>query len=910
MEYKKSMSIFKGDFPMKADLAQHEPQYIKRWEKDDIYNKMRLQREGAQDFYLHDGPPYANGDIHCGHALNKIIKDIINRYKALKGYHITYIPGWDTHGLPIETAVTKSGIDRKAMPVADFRKLCMKYAYKQVDKQMKQFKRLGVLGDFDHPYITLNKDYEADEIHVFATMALKGYIYKGLKPVAWSPSSECALAEAEIEYADEPAKTIYVKFKVHDGKGILPEDASIVIWTTTPWTIPANTAICLNARLEYGLYDTDKGKLVFATSLKDKLVKEFSLSKCELLKTFKGSELEGITAKHPLFDRDSLVINGDHVTAEDGTGCVHTAGGHGTDDYNVSVKYNLPLIVVVDEKGYMTKEAGPDLEGMFYADANDKAVRMLTDNGSVLKEEDIVHSYPHDWRTHKPIVFRATKQWFCSIAAFRQQILDEIENTSFKPEWGKKRLYNMVAGRNDWCISRQRVWGVPIPIIYNEDGSPIVEKPVFDHIEELFRQYGSNVWFEREAKDLLPEGYTNPHSPNGKFTKEKDIMDVWFDSGSSFLSSDIHRGAPYPADLYFEGSDQYRGWYNSSLTLAVATGYKAPFKAILTHGFIVDQNGQKFSKSLGNGIAPEDIYNVYGADVMRLWTASIDFTMAEIKLSSDLIKSISESYRKIRNTFKFMLSNMFDTKDSKFDLKAKYEYSEMDKLILNELAEVLKEADKCYSEYNLLGVTTVIENFMTNDLSSFYLDYAKDILYCDKPDSLERKGIQHVLYELTRSLAIALSPILPFTMEEVNDHLPEKVPTSIALADYPSYAINEHEHALYEALLEIRRKSFKALEEARTQGALALNSEGEVFYSSASKDEEEVIKKIGEARLSKILIISKFHYEGNKEDKVKAKKTEGVKCARCWNYVSESETIKDEDGDYLCARCQEVLGKK
>ncbi|MBP3712957.1 MAG: isoleucine--tRNA ligase [Bacilli bacterium] len=904
MELKKSLNMFKGDFQMKADLAIHEPEYVKRWTKMDLYNKMRIKREGCLDYYLHDGPPYANGDIHCGHALNKIVKDAINRYQALKGYHITYIPGWDTHGLPIENALTKSGVNRKEISVADFRRFCMKYAYKQVDKQMAQFKRLGVIGDFDHPYITLTKDYEADEIHVFSEMALKGYIYKGLKPVAWSPSSECALAEAEIEYKDVTARTIYVKFQVEDGKGILTKDDYFVIWTTTPWTIPADTSICLNPKMIYGLYETEKGRLIFLADLKDSLVKEFGLERCELVKEFTGKELEYITVKHPLYERTSLVINGDHVTADSGTGCVHTAGGHGLDDYKVSTKYGLPNLCPVDDKGYMTKEAGEQLEGLFYEEANDKVVDILKEGGYILSEKKIVHSYPHDWRTHKPVIFRATPQWFCSIAKFRNEILEEIEKISFNPSWGKVRLHNMVAQREDWCISRQRAWGVPIPIIYCEDGTPIIEREVFEHIEKLFREFGSNIWFEKEASELLPEGYKNEHSPSNKFTKEKDIMDVWFDSGSSWLSSDINRNAPYPADLYFEGTDQYRGWYNSSLTLAVATGHKSPFKAILTHGFIVDQNGQKFSKSLGNGIAPEDIYNVYGADILRLWAASIDFTTAEIKISEDLIKTISESYRKIRNTFKFMLSNLYDSKEDKVDLSKPYEYSHLDELVFAKEADIIRQVDEKFAKHDHIGAVSLIENYMINDLSSFYLDYAKDILYCDSIDSLRRKGVQHVLYILVHDLAIVLSPVLCFTMEEVYDHMPNKKEESVALEDFPSREVDEKKLAMYNCFMDIRSKVFKKLEEERADGCLASNTEAVVNYSP-SKEEKETLDYIGDEMVAKALIVSEFSYTSKE---LEVTKSNGVKCERCWNYVTSYS--QDDEGHNICPRCKEVIEAK
>ena len=907
MELKKTLLMFKGKFSMKANLPQNEPLMLKRWEKEDLYDKMRDSRSKQEDFYLHDGPPYANGDIHCGHALNKIIKDIINRYKVIKGYHFTYIPGWDTHGLPIENSVTKLGVDRHSTPIVDFRKACMKYAYKQVERQMKGFRRLGVMGDFEHPYITLTKDYEANEVKVFADMALKGYIYKGLKPVAWSPSSECALAEAEIEYKDVTAKTIYVRFKVTEGNDIVHPGDYFVIWTTTPWTIPADTAVCLNPNMQYGLYKTEKGNLVFLCDLKEKLIKELSLSTCELIREFKGKEVELCKVRHPLYDdRESLVIVGDHVTADSGTGCVHTAGGHGLDDYKVCLKYHIAPFCPVDEKGYMTEEAGPVLEGLSYQECNEKVISILDGHNDILGLKEITHSYPHDWRTKLPIIFRATPQWFCSISAFRDQILDEIdENISFKPSWGKIRLRNMVAEREDWCISRQRAWGVPIPIIYNEDGSPIIEKAVFDHIIDLFDQFGSNVWFEKEAKELLPEGYANSASPNGNFTKEKDIMDVWFDSGSSWLGVNMARKAKYPADLYFEGTDQYRGWYNSSLTLAVATGHRSPFRQILTHGFIVDQNGQKFSKSLGNGLAPEDIYNVYGADILRLWTASIDFTTAEIKLSDDLIKTISESYRKIRNTMKFMLSNLYDSEDSMYDLGKPYKYSPIDEMILNKFYSLMQKVDKEYEEYDLLGVTSLIENFMINDLSSFYLDAGKDTLYCSGADSLERKGLQRVLNIITKDLAIVLSPILPFTMEEVNDNLPDKVADSIALGYFPADEPDEKLVTYYQTFMKIRDRVLKQLEIKRNNHVISANGEAIVTIHTFDEAEKDSLNYLGEEWCAKELIVSKVIYDFDSEGDIDIVKTSGEKCERCWNYFDKLET--DGQGHRICSRCHKVI---
>ena len=906
MELKKTLLMNKGKFEMRANLPTKEPKILKDWEDMDLYNKVRDNRDGREEFYLHEGPPYANGEIHCGHALNKILKDMINRYKALDGYKITYIPGWDTHGLPIENAVTKQGIDRKTMPVYEFRKYCMKYAYKQVEKQMKGFKRLGVLGDFANPYITLKKEYEADEVSVFANMALKGYIYKGLKPVSWSPSSECALAEAEIEYKDIPAKTIYVKFQVDDGKGKFSKDDYFTIWTTTPWTIPADLAICLNPGFTYGVFKTEKGNLIFLESFKDKLQKELGLKQCELLRTFKGQEAEYVTVKHPFYDRDSLVIVGNHVTDESGTGCVHTAPGHGADDFKVCQKYKIPPLCPVDEKGVMMAECGPRLEGMTYDVANDECVKMLEETGALLKEIDIVHSYPHDWRTKKPLIFRATPQWFCSIAKFRDEALDQVDNhITYYPEWGKVRLHNMIEGREDWCISRQRAWGVPIPIIYNEDETPIIDEKVFNHIIGLIRENGSNIWFEKSAKELLPEGYTNAASPNGEFVKEKDIMDVWFDSGSSWLGVEKARGLKYPADLILEGSDQYRGWYNSSLILGVATGNKTPFKSILTHGFIVDQNGEKFSKSKGNGMTPDQINNNYGADILRLWSASIDYTMAEIKLSGELIKTVSETYRKIRNSMKFMISNLYDTKDEMLDLSKAFEYSTLDQLVLSKFDELCINIHKEYDEYDFIGVTSSVQNFLTNDLSALYLDYAKDSLYCDAKDSLRRKGIQHVLYRIVKELAIMLSPIIPFTMEEVNDNIPNKVETSIALGDFPKPELDKEKLSMYNAFMNVRQKTFKQLEDARKSETLSANSQAEVTYLTNDKDELAAMKFLGTKNIVKGLIVSKFSFEESDEESIQIKQTKGEKCERCWNYFDELE--EDDEGHKICPRCHQVL---
>ena len=900
MELKKTLIMNKGDFEMRANLAQKEPTYVKHWSEMDLYHKMLEKNDGREAFYLHDGPPYANGDMHAGHALNKILKDMIIRYKSLKGFYTPFTPGWDTHGLPIENAVVKNGVDRKTTPIVDFRKQCAKYAFKQVDRQRKQLLRLGVVGDYENPYITLTKEYEKGQIEIFADMALKGYIYKGLKPVNWSPSSESALAEAEIEYKDVTAKTIYVRFQVTEAKGPISVGDYFVIWTTTPWTLPANLAICLNPLFTYGVFKTDKGNLIFLKSKAEELKETLGLSECELIKEFKGSEVELSKCKHPYYDKDSLIILGDYVSDDAGTGCVHIAPGHGLDDFKVCLKYGIKPYCPVDEHGYMTKDAGEELAGLFYEEANDKSIELLERNGALLKLIEITHSYPHDWRTGKPLIFRATPQWFCSLSAIKQNLLDEVEKVSYSPKWGKVRLHNMIEGREDWCISRQRAWGVPIPIIYAEDGTAILDKKVFDHIAELIGQYGSNVWYEREAKDLLPEGYTTEHSPNGLFTKEKDIMDVWFDSGSSFRSGDMAKGYPYPADLYLEGNDQYRGWYNSSLILAVATTGIAPYKSIVTHGMIVDGNGEKFSKSKGNGVDPNKICDTYGADILRLWVSTIDF-QAESKLSEELIKIVSESYRKIRNTFKFMLANLFDDAEHVFDPECEYELSELDKMILAKLNSLMETVDKEYASYDFIGVQSAIFNFMVNDLSAFYLDLAKDVLYCDAVDSLRRKGVQKVLYEMVRKLSIALSPILPFTMEEVNDHLHKgATPGSIALSDYPTEKVDEVALNEYKNLVAIRNKALKLLEVARSNGLFGQNPEASLTLSLEG-EQLALANKLGEEELARILQVAKVTLGENEG----ATKFVGERCERCWCYFDHLE--EDSEGHHICERCAEVI---
>ena len=904
MELKKTLTMPKGSFPMRANLPQKEPLLVEKWQKMHLYEKLREKNAGKRPFYLHDGPPYANNEIHAGHALNKILKDMIVRYRNLAGFDVPYTPGWDCHGLPIELCVTKGGVDPRKTAPAEFRRQCRQYALGQVDRQRRQMLSLGLVGDYEHPYLTLDKEYESHQLEIFRDMALQGLIYKGLKPVNWSPSSESALAEAEIEYRDVEAKTVYVRFPVRDGRNVVPEEASFVIWTTTPWTLPANLAICVHPRLTYALYRTDRGLFVFLKDLADTLMMKLSLSRMEEVRSFQGQELEGIRCRHPFYDRDSVVICDEYVTSDSGTGCVHIAPGHGEDDYRVGKKYGLPPLCPVDERGYMTKEAGPELEGLFYEECNEKVLSILKEKDCLLREEDIVHSYPHDWRTKKPTIFRATKQWFCSIDRIKGQLVAEAEKVSFLPTWGKARLVNMLSNRDDWCISRQRLWGVPIPIFYGEDGEPLLDKELFDHVIALVREHGSDIWYEWDVRDLMPEGYSSPHSPHGLFTKEKDIMDVWFDSGSSFLGSGIALNHPFPADLYLEGNDQYRGWYNSSMILSVATRGLSPYKAVVTHGFLVDQNGEKFSKSKKNGIDPETICWNFGADILRLWATTIDYSTAEIKLSNELLKIVGEEYRKIRNTFKFLLSNLLDDDEGHgFDPSYVPHYSPVEELLLNRLKEVLVEMKSGYESYNFSKSCNALTNYLINDLSSFALDFGKDILYCEKKDSEKRRNFQSLLYTITKSLTIALSPILPFTTEEIYQTLcvPDRK-ESVALEDYPELGEPDPELSKeYQTLLEMRSHVNSLLEPLRQQGTIGSSSEAQVFYAPASEAEKELIDRLGESSLALVFLVSSFQ----RSDSSRAQRHPGHRCERCWNYFDE---VTEREGHSLCTRCLDAIG--
>ena len=897
MNYKDTLLMNKTNFEMRGNLNVKEPILVEKWQKENLYEEMNLNRKDAKEFVLHDGPPYANGDMHCGHMLNRILKDMVIRYKNMQGFKTPFVFGWDTHGLPIENMVTKSGVNRKTTPVVEFRKKCEEYALKQVARQKEQIRRLGLVGDFDHPYLTLLKEYEAYQIEIFSKMATRGLIYKGLKPVYWSPSSESALAEAEIEYADVLSHSIYVAFPVKDGKGILDNDTRVVIWTTTPWTLPANLAISVHPDFVYGLYDTNKGKLVFLKKFEENLVKELELENVKLLKEFKGSELEFVVCKHPFYDRDSLIICGTHVTDDAGTGLVHTAPGHGVEDYQVCLNYpghGLEPYCPVDEKGYMMPGTGEGIEGLFYEQANDAVLKIIKENGALLKHSTFTHSYPHDWRTKKPLIFRATSQWFCSIEPIREDLLKAIHDVKWYPAWGETRMVNMIKDRGDWCISRQRAWGVPIPIFYCEDGTPVIDEKVFKHVEDLFREFGSNVWYERDVKDLLPEGYSNPHSPNGEFTKEKDIMDVWFDSGSSWNYTLVGKGVKYPSDLYLEGSDQYRGWFNASLIVSLACNGVAPYQNVVSHGWVLDEHGEQMHKSKGNGVDPVKIANVYGADILRLWVASVDYQQ-DVRIGENLIKQVADQYRKIRNTLKFISWNLAD-----FDLVEAKEFAKVDTYILEKLNLLVRNVTNSFDKYDFIGATSEIMNFTNTDLSAFYLDISKDVLYCEDKDSLRRRQVQTVLYRVGETLLRILNPILPFTMDEFNNNLPGERSKNVQFLDMPKYReVDDKLLKDYEDLLTLRSEVLKALEEARNNKVIGSSQEALVKLDSNN----DIAKQYDLDELANLFVVSEVKWS----DKLEVIHHPGTKCDRCWNYSDVVST--EEDGSHLCHRCVGVVHK-
>lgn len=920
-DYSSTLNLPKTDFPMRGNLPTKEPETLKAVFENGLYEKILKKNEGHKHFVLHDGPPYANGEIHAGHALNKILKDTIVRYKAMKGFYAPFIPGYDTHGMPTEKkAIEKLGLDRSKIPVTKFRDTCREFTTNYKDIQTEGFKRLGVLGDWAHPYITYDHATEARQIGVFGDMYKKGYIYKGLKPVYWCTDCETALAEAEIEYKDVTGESIYVKFPVEDSKGLFDKkDTYMVIWTTTPWTLPGNMGITIGADYEYSMVELKENKedaklerLIIATELVEKVMKLAEIEDYKTVQTFKGSELEGVLCKHPFLDRMSRVVLGSettvNVTLDEGTGAVHTAPAYGKEDYLQGLKDKLGMVVAVDDKGKQTAEAG-EFAGQFYAKSNKTITAWLDENGYLLKAVKIEHSYPHCWRCKKPIIFRATPQWFASVDGFRDDVLKAIKTVTWHPDWGEDRMSEMIKGRNDWCISRQRTWGVPLPIFYCKDcGEPYVTEESIKKIQDVVRTEGTNAWWAKEAKDLVPEGAKCPKCGCTEFKKETDIMDVWFDSGSTHQSVLVERGLDYPADLYLEGNDQYRGWFQSSLLTSVAVNGIAPYKEVLCCGFVVDGQGRKMSKSLGNGVSPIDVSNKFGADILRLWALSSDYSM-DVNLSDDILKGISDVYRKIRNTARYILGNTYDYDPEK---PVAYEdLQEIDKWALTRLNKLIKDCTNDYDTYSFGNCYHDVNQFCVVDMSSFYLDIIKDRLYTEKADSVARRAAQTTMYYILDALVKILTPMISFTAEEIwsaMKHTEKENVESPMLADYPvsnDEWDNKEIAEKWEKIIKVKNIVAKDLELARAEKAIGNSLDAKVTIYA--EGEEYKFLKENEELIKLVLIVSGLEIQENnrkQEEKlgVKVEHATGEKCERCWMYNDHIE-------DGLCPRCKEVLEK-
>ena len=919
VDYNSTMNLPKTDFPMRGNLPQKEPEMIKRWQDQKLYQKLMEKNEGLPLYVLHDGPPYANGDIHMGTALNKVLKDIIIKYKNMSGYKAPYIPGWDTHGLPIELkAMKKVGVENISSAL-DLRKVCKEFALHYVDVQRSEFIRLGSIGDYDHPYLTLQPKHEAEQIRIFGEMAKKDFIYKGLKPVYWCPECKTALAEAEIEYAEDPCNSIYVKFKVEDDGGKLAalntelDKTYFVIWTTTTWTLPGNLAICLGPEYEYVAVHANGEYYIMAKELVESAMKaakitEYTVSEASL----KGKELEYIKYRHPFIDRVSPIIVGDHVTLESGTGCVHTAPGHGVEDFEVCVNHypEIPIIVPVDGDGKLTEEAG-EFCGLTTNDANKAILTKLTELNALFAVEKIIHQYPHCWRCKSPIIFRATEQWFCSIDGFKEDACKAIDTVQWIPEWGGDRIKGMVMDRSDWCISRQRTWGVPIPIFYCKHcGKPIINEDSINAIANLYEKEGSDAWYKYEANEILPEGFKCECGCT-EFTKEMDIMDVWFDSGVSHAAvCNEEHGLRWPADLYLEGADQYRGWFQSSLLTSVAAKGSAPYKAVCTHGWVVDGEGKAMHKSLGNGMSPDEVTDKYGADILRTWVASSDYH-ADIRISQDILKQLSDAYRKIRNTARFILSNLGDFNPDTDSVSVE-KLDGIDKWAMARMDEIIEKCKAAYDKFDFHIVYSTMRDFCTIDLSNFYLDILKDRLYVEKADSESRRAAQTVIYNILRTMTLYLAPVISFTAEEIWGYMPRSEKDDAEsvffnkLPEKSGVSADEEFMEKWEKIDELRDIVNKALEEARGQKLIGKSLEAKVTLN-CGRDWYDFAKSV-ENDLVSAFIVSAVDVEKSEFDgvNVKVEVAPGEKCERCWTH---SDTVgKCAEHPTLCARCAEIVG--
>lgn len=930
-DYTSTLNLPVTGFSMRANLPQREPDTLKYWDSIDLYHKMLDQNSEKPLYVLHDGPPFSNGNIHMGTAMNKILKDFINKSKHMMGYRVPYIPGWDNHGMPIESAIIKKNkIDRKKMSIPEFRDACHEFAQNFVDIQREQFIRLGVSGDWKNPYLTMNPSFEAREVKVFGEMFKKGYIYKGLKPVYWCPHDETALAEAEIEYKDIKCTSIYVKFKVKDDlgklKGICDLDKTyFVIWTTTTWTLPGNLAIALHPDEEYAVVKDKNGLCyIVASPLVSKTMAAGGISDYEIIAALRGREFEYMKAYHPFLDRESLIVNADYVTMESGTGCVHTAPGFGADDYVTGCRYKMDIIVPVDDKGYQTADAGK-FAGMYYEESNDAILAELKDSGALFASEEIMHQYPHCWRCKHPIIFRATPQWFCSVDAFKDAAVKACDDVQWLPSWGKDRIVSMVKERADWCISRQRHWGLPIPVFYCEDcGKPVCTPETIEKVSEIFGKEGSNAWYLKETNELIPNGFVCPHCGGVHFTKETDTLDGWFDSGSSHFAVLEDAGLPPVADLYLEGADQYRGWFQSSLLTAVgASDDGAPFKTVLTHGWVVDGEGRAMHKSLGNSVAPEEMVSKYGADIVRLWVASSDYQV-DVRVSDSIFKQLSEAYRKIRNTARIIMANLGDPEtdfDPNKDMLPPDKLFEIDKWALSELNSLVKTCRKAYEDFQFHVVYHEVNRFCTIVLSKLYIDITKDRVYVEKKDSEGRRAAQTTMFILLSSLTRLIAPMLSFTAEEIwkaMPHLSSERRESVFLNPMPEYEEKyefENIEAHWNKLFDLRDDIMKALEEARAAKKIGKSLDAKVTIYSEDPEISATLESFGDT-LREVFIVSGVTLSGEKAPDsaftdtdsgigVLVEGADGKKCDRCWSY-STDYTETEEDG-CVCARCRRIL---
>ena len=925
MDYKNTIITPKTDFPMRAGLPQREPGMLEHWNKIDVYRLMLEKNEGKPAFILHDGPPFSNGDIHMGHALNKTLKDFIVRSHAMRGYYTPYVPGWDNHGMPIESAIIKKNkLNHKAMPIPEFRNACQAFAQDFIDRQMSGFRRLGVLGDWQHPYKTMDKAFEAEEVKVFGEMYRKGYIYKGLKPVYWCPKDETALAEAEIEYQDDPCTSIYVKFALKDTKGKLEAgNTYVIIWTTTTWTLPGNLAIALNPQESYVVVKAANGeRYLVAEALLEKTMKAGGIEEYEIVERHEGRYFEYMTAQHPFLPRESLLVCADYVTMDSGTGCVHTAPGFGADDYQTCRRYNIDLIVPVDDRGRQTEAAGK-YAGLRYDESNAVILADLKESGALFASEEFTHSYPHCWRCKSPIIFRATPQWFCSVESFKDEAVAACDNVKWLPAWGKDRMVAMIRDRADWCISRQRRWGLPIPVFYCKDcGKPVCTDETIAKISKLFGEFGSNVWFEKDADELVPEGFACPHCGGRHFEKETDTLDGWFDSGSTHFASMQKDQGFWPATVYLEGLDQYRGWFQSSLLTAVgALGKGAPFKECVTHGWTVDGEGKAMHKSLGNGVDPADLIRDFGADIVRLWAASADYR-ADVRCSKEIFKQLSQNYLKFRNTARYCLGNLdgFDAGH----LVAPEDMLELDRWAVTKLNELIRTAFDAYDNYEFHVLTHAINDFCVVELSSFYLDILKDRLYCESRNGLKRRSAQTALYLIVDAMARIFAPILPFTCDEIWQAMPHRAGDDVRnvvlnemVQPYEAYALDAEAMARWDTLIALRGDVNGVLEQARADKRIGKALEAHVALCARDEAAAKALETVKDMDLTALLLVSDVILTDDDPDaanvtgsgtafpglRIEVRNAEGVKCPRCWMHSTKA------NADGLCPRCAAVVAE-